>query len=197
MFNFLGVLYLKHIVKSIAYIKIIDDTKATLLYEESFSVSENIGIQEYHAIAFSFQENYQIITEDRMLEVIFQVLKFNPTMISNSLSLLKKEEILDLGIILHKKNYKYVFDITIVKSLLNNLTNTLIYKDIRVNGLSIKNINLLKILDDYGFLEKIKEIYLHHYGVRYPKVVLPKQDRLSKNIKYILEYLNENIKQKQ
>lgn len=181
---------LKCIVKSIAYVKIVDDTKATLLYEESFSITEDIGIQEYHAIAFSFQENYQIITEDKMLETIFQVLKFNPTMISNSLSLLKKEEIIELGIILHKKNYKYVFDITIAKSLINSLINILKYKDIATNGLTIKDINLLKILDDYGFLEKIKEIYFHHYEVYYPKIVLPEQDILSKNLKYILKILN-------
>lgn len=38
----------------------------TLLFKESFSITEYIGIQEYHAIALSF-ENYQLITEDRML----------------------------------------------------------------------------------------------------------------------------------
>lgn len=47
-------------------------------------------------------------------------------MISNSLSLLKREDILDLGIILHKKKYKYVFDIIIVKNLLNNFINTFV-----------------------------------------------------------------------
>ena len=66
-----------------------------------------------------------------------------------------------------------------------------------MNGLSDKDINLLKILDDYGFLEKIKEVYFHHYEVYYPKVVLPEEDILSKNLKYILECLNENIKKKQ
>lgn len=188
---------LKNIINNIAYVKIIDDTKSTLLFKESFSITEYIGIQEYHAIALSFEKNYQLITEDRMLEVIFEILKFNTTMISNSLSLLKREDIIDLGITLHKKNYKYVFDITIVQSLLNNFVNTLIYKDITVNGLSLKDINLLKILNDYGFLEKIKEIYFHHYEVHYPKIVLPKQDRLSINFRYILECLNENIKKKQ
>lgn len=188
---------LKKIINNIAYVKIVDDTKSTLLFKESFSITEYIGIQEYHAIALSFEKNYQLITEDRMLEVIFEILKFNLTMISNSLSLLKREDILDLGITLHKKNYKYVFDIIIVKNLLNNFINTLLYKNIGVNGLSDKDINLLKILDDYGFLEKIKEVYFHHYEVYYPKVVLPEEDILSKNLKYILECLNENIKKKQ
>ncbi len=188
---------LKKIINNIAYVKIVDDTKSTLLFKESFSITEYIGIQEYHAIALSFEKNYQLITEDRMLEVIFEILKFNLTMISNSLSLLKREDILDLGIILHKKKYKYVFDIIIVKNLLNNFINTLLYKNIGVNGLSDKDINLLKILDDYGFLEKIKEVYFHNYEVYYPKVVLPEEDILSKNLKYILECLNENIKKKQ
>ena len=76
--------------------------------------------------------------------------------------------------------------------MLNNFVNTLIYKDITVNGLSLKDINLLKILNDYGFLEKIKEIYFHHYEVHYPKIVLPKQDRLSINFRYILKILNKD-----
>lgn len=179
---------LKHIVKSIAYIKIIDDTKATLLYEESFSISENIGIQEYQAIAFSFEKNYQIITEDRMLEVIFQVLEFNPTMISNSLSLLKKEEILDLGIILHKKNYKHIFDASTIQILLENLISMVLYKEI--NTFSDKDINVLKILNDYGLLEKLKEFYSHKYIVSHPKVMFPKEDRVSKNIEYIFKCLD-------
>lgn len=188
---------LKKIINNIAYVKIIDDTKSTLLFKESFSITEYIGIQEYHAIALSFEKNYQLITEDRMLEVIFEILKFNTTMISNSLSLLKREDIIDLGITLHKRNYKYVFDITIIQSLLDNLINLLINSDITTNKLSEKVINLLNILNDYGFLEKIKGVYSHHYKVLYPKVVLPEEDILSKNLKYILECLNENIKKKQ
>jgi hypothetical protein len=177
---------LKKIINNIAYVKIIDDTKSTLLFKESFSITEYIGIQEYHAIALSFEKNYQLITEDRMLEVIFEILKFNTTMISNSLSLLKREDIINLGITLHKKNYKYVFDITIIQSLLDNLINLLINSDISTNKLSVKEINLLNILNDYGFLEKIKEVYFHHYKVLYPKVVLPKEDNLSKNLEYII-----------
>lgn len=185
---------LKKIINNIAYVKIIDDTKSTLLFKESFSITEYIGIQEYHAIALSFEENYQLITEDRMLEVVFEILKFNPTMISNSISLLKREDIIDLGIILHKKNYKYVFDITIVQSLLNNLIHILIYENITISGLSGREINILNILNDYGFLEKIKEVYFHHYKVLYPKTILPKEDRLSKNLGYVLEYLSKEIK---
>lgn len=185
---------LKKIINNIAYVKIIDDTKSTLLFKESFSITEYIGIQEYHAIALSFEKNYQLITEDRMLEVIFEILKFNPTMISNSISLLKREDIIDLGITLHKKNYKYVFDITIVQSLLDNLIYILIYENVTISGLSDREINILNILNDYGFLEKIKEVYFHHYKVLYPKTILPKEDKLSKNLKYILEYLSKEIK---
>lgn len=185
---------LKKIINNIAYVKIIDDTKSTLLFKESFSITEYIGIQEYHAIALSFEKNYQLITEDRMLEVIFEILKFNPTMISNSISLLKREDIIDLGITLHKKNYKYVFDITIVQSLLENLIHILRYEDARISGLSDREINILNILNDYGFLEKIKEVYFHHYKVLYPKTIIPKEDKLSKNFKYILECLSKEIK---
>jgi hypothetical protein len=185
---------LKKIINNIAYVKIIDDTKSTLLFKESFSITEYIGIQEYHAIALSFEKNYQLITEDRMLEVIFKILKFNPTMISNSISLLKREDIIDLGITLHKKNYKYVFDITIVQSLLDNLIHILIYEDATISELSDREINILNILNDYGFLEKIKGVYFHHYRVLYPKTIIPKEDKLSKNLKYILECLSKEIK---
>jgi hypothetical protein len=115
-------------------------------------------------------------------------------MIGNSLSVLKREDIIDLGITLHKKNYKYVFDITIIQSLLDNLTHILIQEDVTMGGLSDREINILNILNDYGFLEKIKEVYFHHYRVLYPKTIIPQEDRLSKNLKYILECLNENIK---
>jgi hypothetical protein len=63
-----------------------------------------------------------------------------------------------------------------------------LYKEI--NTFSDKDINVLKILNDYGLLEKLKEFYSHKYLVSHPKVMFPKEDKISKNIEYIFKCLD-------
>ena len=173
---------LKKIINNIAYVKIIDDSKASLPYKEAFSLSEYIGIQEYQAIALSYQHNYQIITEDRMLEVVFETFRFNLSMISNSLSLLDRQSVIDMAVDLHNKNYKYIFDGGVLQYLGKLLTKSNI-----VNTFSEKDIGILKILDDYGWLDNIKKIYEHEYQVKYPKVIIPQKDYISENIEYLFK----------
>ncbi len=173
---------LRKIINNIAYVKIIDDSKASLPYKEAFSLSEYIGIQEYQAIALSYQQNYQIITEDRMLEVVFETFRFNTSMVSNSLSLLDRELVVDMAIDLHNKKYKYIFDGTILKYLGKLLTKSNI-----VNTFSEKDIGILKILNDYGWLDNIKKIYEHEYKVKYPKVIIPQKGYIVENIEYLFK----------
>ena len=177
---------LKEIINSIEYIKIVDDTKASLPFKNAFDLSKYFGIQEYQALSLSFQENYQIITEDRIFEVIFETMNFNQTMISNSLSLVDSNEVAELRTKLHNKRYKYVFDIQILKQLAKFLTKYNI-----VDTLSDEGITIIKILDSYGWLDGIKKYHENTYKVLYPKTIIPQADYISKNIEYMLSCIEE------
>ncbi len=177
---------LKEIINNIDYKKIVDDTKASLPFKEAFNLSQYFGIQEYQALSFSFQHNYQIITEDRLFEVIFETLKFNQSMISNSLSLLDKKDVVPLGIKLNQKKYKYVFDTNMLMELVTLLTRYNI-----VDKLKEQEIEIIKILDKYDWIENIKRYYLNNYKVLYPKMIMPKEDYISKNIEYMLQCLEK------
>lgn len=179
---------LKEIILSIDNKKIVDDTKASLPFKGAFSLSKYLGIQEYQALALHFQENYQIITEDKIFEVLFESLNFNQTMISNSLALVDEDDFLDFALELHSKKYKYVFNPIVLENLVKILTKTGI-----VNSFSEKDIKVLQILDDYKWLEGMKQYYHNTYSVLYPKATPPKEDYISKNIEYILQCLNTNF----
>lgn len=172
---------LKEILSNIKYKQIIDDTKASLPFKDAFSLSKHLGVQEYQALSLSYQQNYQIITEDRMFEVIFSTLNFNPTMIGNSLSLFKDNELHELRIELHKKKYKFVVHLNMLIQLVNVLTKQ------KVNKFTKNSADIINILNDYGSLEPIKRIYNNVYKVLYPKVILPEEDELSRNIERMLD----------
>lgn len=177
---------LKEILNNINLSKIIDDIKYSLPFKEAFELSKYYGIQEYQALAISYKDNYQIITEDRIFEVIYDGFRFNKSMISNSLSLLEIEEINELGLKLHKKKYKYVIN----ENLLTHLIRIITKQNI-VNDFSYEEIELIKILNDYGWLDSIKKYYIHNYKILYPKINIPEKDFLSNNIEYLLDFLDD------
>lgn len=175
--------HLKELLNNIKYKQIVDDSKASLPFKEAFTLSESFGIQEYQALALSYQKNYLIITEDKMFEVIFDTLNFNQTMVSNSLSLFNSRDLHELRMELHHKKYKYVFSVKLLRQLIEVLTK------ININKISKESKDILIVLNDYGWLESIKKYYNNTYKVLYPKTVIPQQDYISKNIEYLLECL--------
>jgi hypothetical protein len=181
---------LKEIIDDIEYIKIVDDTKASLPFKNAFDLSKYFGIQEYQALSLSFQENYQIITEDRIFEVIFETMNFNQTMISNSLSLLDSSEVTELRTKLYNKRYRYIFDINILRQLVKFITKYRL-----VDTLTDEEIEIIKILDEYGWLESIKRYYINKYKVLYPKTLIPEDDYISKNIEYILTCIDYKVEE--
>lgn len=174
---------LKEIINNIKYNQIVDDTKASLPFKNAFRLADSFGVQEYQAVCLSYQENYQIITEDRMFEVIFSTLNFNQTMISNSLSLFQKEDLHELRMELHRKKYKFVFHLNILVELVDILTKGRIVKFTKNSS------DIINVLNDYGSLKSIIRIYHNKYKVLYPKVILPIEDRLARNIEKMLECL--------
>lgn len=79
---------LKEIISTIKISQIVDDTVVTLPFKGAFDLSKNLGAQEYQALAFYHQNNYQIITEDRIFEDMFDALHFDQSMISSAAILL-------------------------------------------------------------------------------------------------------------
>ena len=57
----------------------------------------------------------------------------------------------------------------------------------KVNKFTKNSADIINILNDYGSLEPIKRIYNNVYKVLYPKVILPEEDELSRNIERMLD----------
>ncbi|MGB5793445.1 hypothetical protein, partial [Poseidonibacter sp.] len=141
----------------IKYERIIEDDKEVLPIKESATrITENFGVQEYHALAYSHKNNYQIITEDRTFVHLFQGFNFNPIMVSNSISLIKDvlsiDDFNNLKIELHKKKYKNLIEVnylTILKKFMffNN-----------IDKISESERKFLKlIIEDYKAIDDLKE----------------------------------------
>jgi hypothetical protein len=90
----------------------IDDTSENLPIKGAFShLAPHVGTQEYQALAYCINHNYQIISENNIFNMLFEKMKFNNIYISNSIALLKDilsyEDYRSLIIDLDSKNYKY------------------------------------------------------------------------------------------
>jgi len=119
-------------------------------------LANQMGKQEYQAFAYCLNHGYQIITEDKMFNMLFVTMKLNIPMTSNSLLLLEDilnyEELRTLRIELHAKRYKNVLD----KYYMHNLITFMQKHDIHNLGEEEKE--LIKIVDSYGWINKTKEI---------------------------------------
>ncbi len=180
------IINLKYIINNFAYSRVVDDTKSILLYKDTYPITESIGIQEYHALAFCYENKFQLITEDRILEVISGILRFQPDMISNSLSLLEKKEVLELSYSLHIKKYKYVLYPFVLKYLVYLISNKNIVEKFRE-----EDIEIVKIMNNYGWLEDLKLYYKNTYKVLYPKINIVSNDYIADNIEYIIKIVDK------
>lgn len=175
------------IINAILKCEIIDDTSENLPIKEAYKLAPYIGNQEYKALAYCLNHNYQIISENNIFDMLFDVMKNNKIFISNSIALLTetlmnniyKSLIIDL----HIKKYKYVLNENYVDRLLDFI------KNYDVSNLSDEEKELIKIASEYGFLEKIEQYYNHKFKVLFPKSVLPTKTFFDKNVEGILSII--------
>jgi len=103
--------------------KIIDDHLEILPIKGAYEIlSKNIGNQEFQGYSYSINHKFQIITEDTIYQMLFDVFRNNINFVSNSLSLLEEiltyEELRELKISLFNKNYKYVLSEQYINGLM-------------------------------------------------------------------------------
>lgn len=173
--------------------RIIDDHLEILPIKGSYEIlAKHIGSQEFQAFSFSINKKFQIITEDTIYNMMFDVFKYNKAFISNSLSLLEDilsyEELRDLRISLFLKKYKYVLPEQYILNLITYMKNEDITK------LQSKEYELIKIVDNYGWLDEIKRYYVNKFNGKYLKVNLPVENNFDENIEFILQILENNHK---
>ncbi|MGB6128583.1 MAG: hypothetical protein WBG30_07525 [Psychrilyobacter sp.] len=170
---------------------IIEDQNEVLPIKGAYEMlADEIGQQEYQALAYCYNHNYQIITEDGIFKSLFSALKFNENFISNSLNLLPNilnyKELRSLKIELYNKKYKFVFNANDIKKLINFMCRN------DINNLEKDDSKIIKILDDYGWLNKMKLEYNNKFKVLYPKVKLPVKTYFDKNVEKILLLVNDD-----
>ena len=172
--------------------KIIDDTNENLPLVGAYELlAKDMGDQEYHALAYCIKNNYQIISENNIFEMLFDIFGYNKQFISNSWSILvtiiDEKEILLLQKKLFDLNYKYISNCPDIKKVIDSL-NYLHFKDICTDDLILN----FKIWFEYGCLDGLIQDYMNEYKVLYPKVILPLEDIFSQNMGYILELVQKD-----
>jgi len=175
--------------------KIIDDTLSNLPIGEAYEILyENMGSQEYHALAYCIENNYQIISENNIFKMMFSTLKYNKAFLGNSLGLLENIlddiQIYELRKILYKKKYSPIFNCIEEDKLIEILN----YDRLKII-LNKQLIFKFRIWYDYGCLDNIIQKYTNAYKVFYPKMVLPIKDTFSQNVEYILDRIKTNSRE--
>ncbi len=182
--------------------RVINDREATLNIAESENLlAPTIGRLEYKAMAIAVKENFQIISEDRTFEFMFNKLNFNLSFVSNSTFLLIDDILTSnpdvLGeyfLKLHKKRYKYIFNKAIA---LNNLRES-IFENPQLTliqgheGVLFKSMIIATY--SYGWMEEFDKYYENNYEFKIGMTKPPQKDFIAKNIEYIRKasnYFNE------
>ena len=164
---------------------LIDDHLEILPIKESFNIlSDQIGFQEYWALVYCINHNYQIISENNIFKFLFGQFNLNELYISNSLSLLNNDDYINIVKRLYKQNYKYIVPKSIEEVLIE-----ISFK--RVLSFNQVDKILIKEANKYGFLERIKKYYYYKFEVLYPKNNLSKKTFFDKNIEKIIKIIKE------
>lgn len=175
--------------KIISSKNIIEDQFEVLPIKSAYQIlAKEIGKQEYQALAYCIKHNYQIITEDSIYDMLFDVMKYHKSFISNSMVLLRDtmeyKDLRSLIIKLHSKNYKYLLD----GFYLQNLVSYMQSKNIL--DLADEEKELIKIAYSYGWLDEMQKYYDDKFKVLYPKITRPVKTLLDNNIKKVFEIIN-------
>lgn len=170
--------------------RIIEDHLSVIPIKGAYEMlSKHIGNQEYQALAYSAKHNFQIITEDSIFVMLFKVMKFDDSFISNSLCLLNDivqfEELRDLKISLFQKKYKYVLHELYVKVLLQH------FETIDTRLLNSKEWEEIKIAYSYGWFEQAERYLNNKFSGIYIKPSIPVPTRLDENLFLLFEYVKE------
>lgn len=174
----------------------IDDREEVLEIKESYDMlAPHIGHQEYKALAFSYKNNYQIISEDRIFEMLFEQFRFNPAMLSNSMSLLGQyteelSELLDLHKSLYNQKYSYLLNEILVRKIMD----TLVFAHttyITGNNFSEMMKFVVKIAYSYGWTDKIEQYYENNFVFKLPMLSPPHKNYIARNIEYLRELSNK------
>ncbi len=178
------------LTKKLLEYEIIDDTNENLPIAEAYKMlAREMGEQEYHALAYCINHNYQIISENNIFEMLFDTFGYNKPFISNSFALLvnilNDEDIYTLQKKLFSLNYKYISICSDRKRVLAGL-NYQGFKNILNEQLLLN----FRIWYEYDCLDKLIKEYIHEYKVLYPKRIVPQSDTFSENMEYLLEILN-------
>ena len=143
--------------------RLINDHSSVLPFKDLKSTFiEYWGIFDYHALAFSLENNYQIISEDNMhFKFIegFNDNKWNHVPPTNSSfiiqSLNDRIKAIDLIFQLHKNNYKYIINEKYASEMITeSIISRKNYYYCEQETLSLSRI--LLIIDDYGWLKNMK-----------------------------------------
>ena len=181
------------LTKKLLECNVIDDTNENLPIADAYKMLANeMGEQEYHALAYCINHNYQIISENNIFEMLFDTFGLNKFFISNSFALLayalESKEIFHLEQKLFDINYRYVSNCPEIKRILTAL-NYHRFKNILNDSLILK----FKIWYEYGCLDSLIQEYEHQYKVLYPKTILPERDIFSDNMEYLLDILSMGV----
>lgn len=171
--------------------RIIEDHLSIIPIKGAYEIlSKHIGNQEYQAIAYCAQYNFQIITEDSIFSMLFRVLKYDDSFISNSFCLLNDivdfEELRDLRISLFQKNYKYVLHEFYVNVVIKYL------ETIDIRSLDPKEWEQLKIAYSYGWFGQPERYLYNKFSGEYIKPSIPVPSRLDENLFFIFDNLSVN-----
>jgi len=181
------------LTKKLVEYEIIDDTNENLPIADAYKMlAREMGEQEYHALAYCINHDYQIISENNIFEMLFDTFGYNKPFISNSFALLtnilKEEEIYALQEKLFALDYKYISSCPDRERMLRGL---------KYDGFkNILNGHLLltfRIWYRYGCMDDLIKEYIHEYKVLYPKTILPEKDIFSDNMEYLLKTTNIQI----
>ncbi len=183
------------------YERIIDDREVVLALADSEKMlAPHIGYQEYRALAYSFNHDYQIITEDRIIKTMFEELGYNTNMVSNSVFLLVDDINNNVDLLvsfyekLHSKKYKYILNENTIKDMFQKFIfeeHTYLAK-----GYTDKLLKcVISIAYSYGWMAGFENYYKNNYEFKIGMSSAPKKDFIARNIEYLREesnYFNED-----
>lgn len=189
--------YLIYLATQISnYERIIDDRETVLAVADSERIlAPDIGYLEYRALAYSFNYNYQIISEDRIFKVMFEELGFNMNMVSNSVFLLTADIADDIDQLvlfykkLHSKKYKYILNEKLTKDLFQKfIFEEKVYLAKGYSGKLLKT--FVSIAYSYGWMDGFENYYKNNYEFKIGMSSIPKKDFIARNIEYLREESN-------
>lgn len=172
---------------------LIDDTTVNLPIGGAYEIlAKEMGVQEYHALAYCLVNNYQIISENNIFDMLFNHFKYNNNYLGNSIGLLRdiieQDDMFELEQFLYQKKYRYLFHCLDEKKMIKYLSYD------RFQAIVNEQIILrYKVWYEYGCLDKIIDKFLHTEKVIFPKNILTEEDIFYINMKYLLEKTNIQI----